>query len=256
VQVNPNDGGGSEDDLRGPERPIAGLTDSLRRRSRQRSLRRRHESQLRDLAGLAVELRRLDSRREDLIARRAAVAAATEAERVALGDEAPRPSAPVAESAEPESPRSLSWRSTEAKLTMSLAASVLVFGVLVGIWSQGGSSSGRRSTAAAPVTHSTPHVTASRHGRRHARHTARHRARRHAARRPAVSAKKLGTGTLSPGSTGGDVRLLQRLLHVPVTGTYGPRTVAAVKRFQRVHKLPTTGVTATRTHAALKKAFP
>lgn len=75
-----------------------------------------------------------------------------------------------------------------------------------------------------------------------------------AARR--ASARSLGSATLQTGSTGADVRLVQKLFKLPVTGKFDAKTAAAVRSFQGKHRLPTTGAVATLTHKALKKAFP
>jgi hypothetical protein len=51
------------------------------------------------------------------------------------------------------------------------------------------------------------------------------------------------SNSLSVGSTGPAVKKLQRKLHVrPVTGYFGPKTRAAVKRFQRRHGLTADGI--------------
>jgi lipoprotein-anchoring transpeptidase ErfK/SrfK len=66
------------------EVPPAGM-DRLRARRRLRHLRRLHDSQLKELAGLAVELHRLDSPRyEELAAERLSRAAATDRELIEL----------------------------------------------------------------------------------------------------------------------------------------------------------------------------
>jgi sortase A len=59
--------------------------------------------------------------------------------------------------------------------------------------------------------------------------------------------------TLRIGTRGGDVRALQRFLGVRPSGTFGPATAAAVRRFQARHGIPSTGVVATLTRAALRR---
>jgi cell wall-associated NlpC family hydrolase len=60
------------------------------------------------------------------------------------------------------------------------------------------------------------------------------------------------TPTLRYGDQSSAVRWVQHRLHVrPNSGYFGPRTLAAVKRFQRGHHIPRTGVVATRTWKAL-----
>jgi peptidoglycan hydrolase-like protein with peptidoglycan-binding domain len=59
--------------------------------------------------------------------------------------------------------------------------------------------------------------------------------------------------TLRPGAKGTAVKALQRALGgIAVDGTYGPKTVAAVKAFQKAHGLAVTGVTDTRVWQALE----
>jgi peptidoglycan hydrolase-like protein with peptidoglycan-binding domain len=70
------------------------------------------------------------------------------------------------------------------------------------------------------------------------------------------SARGLGSATLTRGSSGRAVKLLQRLLQVSPTGHFGALTEAAVKRFQRRAGLPATGVVAKLTRAALERKFP
>lgn len=57
--------------------------------------------------------------------------------------------------------------------------------------------------------------------------------------------------TLTVGTTGSAVKQLQRKLHVPVTGYYGPQTKSAVKRFQRSRGLTADGVAGPATLRAL-----
>ena len=59
------------------------------------------------------------------------------------------------------------------------------------------------------------------------------------------------------GSRGSAVKSIQRRLQVtPVSGWYGPRTTAAVKRFQRRNGLPVTGAVNARTRRALAASAP
>jgi lipoprotein-anchoring transpeptidase ErfK/SrfK len=81
--------GGKPSTPTGPTRPPEGeqlsAMERLRRRRRLRALRRRREDQLQDLAGLAVELERLDSPRyQELVAERLKEAAKTDEELMAL----------------------------------------------------------------------------------------------------------------------------------------------------------------------------
>src|SRR5829696_6550037 len=52
-------------------------------------------------------------------------------------------------------------------------------------------------------------------------------------------------------SRGAHVRTLQRLLHIPADGVFGPQTARAVKRFQRAHGLVADGVVGPATWSAL-----
>ena len=54
--------------------------------------------------------------------------------------------------------------------------------------------------------------------------------------------RSLGDRELGPGTTGADVRALQKLLGVQQTGNYGELTAYAVRQFQAGHDLPATGV--------------
>jgi hypothetical protein len=54
--------------------------------------------------------------------------------------------------------------------------------------------------------------------------------------------RSLGDRELGPGTTGDDVKALQKLLGVQQTGTYGELTTYAVKQFQTAHGLTATGV--------------
>jgi sortase A len=75
--------------------------------------------------------------------------------------------------------------------------------------------------------------------------------------RTAARLKALGTRQLGPGMTGSDVRELQRLLGMPVTGTFDANTTAAVLAFQRDHGLPQVGRAGSQTKAALaRRAHP
>jgi LPXTG-site transpeptidase (sortase) family protein len=74
-----------------------------------------------------------------------------------------------------------------------------------------------------------------------------------ARRRTAARLKLLGNRQLAPGTTGPDVRELQRLLGMPVTGTFDPNTSAAVLAFQRDHGLPQVGLAGSDTKRALAR---
>jgi peptidoglycan hydrolase-like protein with peptidoglycan-binding domain len=64
------------------------------------------------------------------------------------------------------------------------------------------------------------------------------------------------TRNLSVGSSGDDVRMLQQFLNkTPITGTFGPLTLAAVKAFQKAHAVPDTGFVGVLTRAELNKAL-
>jgi sortase A len=65
--------------------------------------------------------------------------------------------------------------------------------------------------------------------------------------------KALGDRQLGPGTSGSDVRELQRLLGMPVTGTFDANTTAAVLAFQRDHGLPQVGVVGSQTKRALAR---
>jgi sortase A len=74
-----------------------------------------------------------------------------------------------------------------------------------------------------------------------------------ARRRTAARLKVLGDRQLGPGMTGPDVRELQRLLGMPVTGTFDANTTAAVLAFQRDHGLPQVGRAGSQTKHALAR---
>jgi sortase A len=78
-------------------------------------------------------------------------------------------------------------------------------------------------------------------------------ARELARRRTAARLKLLGTRQLGPATTGPDVRELQRLLGMPVTGAFDPNTTAAVLAFQRDHGLPQVGLVGGQTKQALAR---
>ncbi|MBT9155566.1 MAG: Spore cortex-lytic enzyme [Firmicutes bacterium] len=76
--------------------------------------------------------------------------------------------------------------------------------------------------------------------------------------RPLIShAQQPGSRNLRQGDSGADVTEIQRRLQRwgyyegPISGTFGPRTLAAVQAFQRRHGLPVTGIIASRTFGAL-----
>ncbi|MBT9177548.1 MAG: Spore cortex-lytic enzyme [Firmicutes bacterium] len=75
---------------------------------------------------------------------------------------------------------------------------------------------------------------------------------------PLISlAEQPGSRNLRQGDSGADVTEVQRRLQRwgyyegPISGTFGPRTLAAVQAFQRRHGLPVTGIISSRTFAAL-----
>jgi peptidoglycan hydrolase-like protein with peptidoglycan-binding domain len=75
--------------------------------------------------------------------------------------------------------------------------------------------------------------------------------------RTAARLKALGNRQLGPGMTGPDVRELQRLLGMPVTGTFDANTSAAVLAFQRDHGLPQVGRAGSQTkHALARRKHP
>jgi sortase A len=74
-----------------------------------------------------------------------------------------------------------------------------------------------------------------------------------AQRRTALRLKRLGDRQLAEGMTGKDVRELQRLLGMPVTGTFDANTTAAVVEFQRRHGLPQIGSVGPQTKRALAR---
>jgi hypothetical protein len=73
-------------------------------------------------------------------------------------------------------------------------------------------------------------------------HRAAARARRH---------RHHSSGSPTVRSRGAHVRTLQRLLHIPADGVFGPQTARAVKRFQRAHGLTADGIVGPATWAAL-----
>lgn len=75
--------------------------------------------------------------------------------------------------------------------------------------------------------------------------------------RTAARLKLLGNRQLGPGTTGPDVRELQRLLGMPVSGTFDANTSAAVTAFQRDHGLPQIGLAGSQTkHALARRKHP
>ncbi|HEX4805434.1 MAG TPA: peptidoglycan-binding protein [Conexibacter sp.] len=73
----------------------------------------------------------------------------------------------------------------------------------------------------------------------------------------AVAAQHLGDRALHAGDSGHDVRVLQDYLtrdgyRTPVAGTFGPETLANVKRFQKAHHLTADGVVGAGTVRALR----
>jgi sortase A len=78
-------------------------------------------------------------------------------------------------------------------------------------------------------------------------------ARQLALRRRKARLERLGDRQLAAGATGDDVRELQRLLGMPITGTFDPNTTAAVLAFQRDHELPQVGTVGPETKRALAR---
>lgn len=78
-------------------------------------------------------------------------------------------------------------------------------------------------------------------------------ARELALRRTEARLKQLGDRQLVAGTSGPDVRELQRLLGMPVTGTFDPNTSAAVLAFQQEHGLPQVGTVGPATKRALAR---
>jgi sortase A len=75
--------------------------------------------------------------------------------------------------------------------------------------------------------------------------------------RTAARLKALGSRQLGPGMSGPDVRELQRLLGMPVTGTFDANTSAAVLAFQAAHGLPQVGRAGSQTkHALARRSHP
>jgi uncharacterized protein YkwD len=74
----------------------------------------------------------------------------------------------------------------------------------------------------------------------------------HKTAKPA-SSHRTAHKTLTVGSRGSLVALVQRLLHITSDGMFGPQTKAAVAGFQRTHHLKVTGKVGPSTLAALRK---
>jgi sortase A len=72
-------------------------------------------------------------------------------------------------------------------------------------------------------------------------------------RRYVARLRTLGHGRLAPGMSGPEIRQLQRLLGMPVTGLFDPNTTAAVVAFQRDRGLPQVGVVGRRTKRLLAR---
>ena len=72
-------------------------------------------------------------------------------------------------------------------------------------------------------------------------------------RRYLARLRALGKHQLAPGVSGPEVRELQRLLGMPVTGLFDPNTTAAVVAFQRDHGLPQVGIVGRRTKKLLAR---
>jgi cell wall-associated NlpC family hydrolase len=67
----------------------------------------------------------------------------------------------------------------------------------------------------------------------------------------ALAAPSSASAALHRGDHGAAVKRLQRALHIPADGAFGPQTQRAVKRFQRAHNLKVTGVVGRATARAL-----
>jgi sortase A len=72
-------------------------------------------------------------------------------------------------------------------------------------------------------------------------------------RRYLARLEALGHHQLGPGVSGPEVRELQRVLGMPVTGLFDPNTTAAVVAFQRDHGLPQVGIVGRKTKRLLAR---
>ena len=72
-------------------------------------------------------------------------------------------------------------------------------------------------------------------------------------RRYLARLRALGHHQLGPGVSGPEVRELQRLLGMPVSGLFDPNTTAAVVAFQRDHGLPQVGIVGRKTKRLLAR---
>jgi murein L,D-transpeptidase YcbB/YkuD len=66
----------------------------------------------------------------------------------------------------------------------------------------------------------------------------------------------MGDRILGPGATGPDVKMLQRLVGVPATGSYGPKTQSAVLEFQIANGLHADGNAGVKTKRLLARRPP
>ncbi len=142
---------------------------------------------------------------------------------------------------------------------ISVAVIVILAGVTVGAVAAAAASSDARADGPRPGPHTRPsNPTPAPHPTTPAPRPA------HPTPAPAPVTPGAGTlptsiaRTLSVGSTGRGVRALQTRLDwagstIPVTGTYGPQTSAAVRLFQSKHQLVQSGSTTPRTYALLAR---
>jgi hypothetical protein len=232
-----------------------GLSARVRRRARIRALRDQRNSELRDVAKLAAELRRAGSPREDLVELRFEKIVSIDDELFALQRGAA--ATPAARPDPVEKNASSSTIDKWAFGALVLGATIAVSLVVALLWPKShtperpAASTSAATPVPSPATPSTPAAS-----RTPASGPSAKPRRSPAGRSVRPSAKKLTDQTLATGSTGADVRLVQRLLHVSETGSYDKVTEAAVKRFQGKHDVKTTGVVSKQTHIELKRAFP
>ena len=73
---------------------------------------------------------------------------------------------------------------------------------------------------------------------------------------PAVEVAGKARRTMRRGDTGPDVALLQKDLGVEATGTFGPKTEAAVREFQRSHAMVPDGIVGPKSWAAIDASRP
>lgn len=73
---------------------------------------------------------------------------------------------------------------------------------------------------------------------------------------PTIAEVRSGHGVLKVGERGPAVAEIQRLLHIPADGIFGPQTQHAVEQFQRAHHLAVDGIVGSHTIAALDHKAP